>query len=207
MPYLINTNDIVLVTLRYRVGNQTCLNNVHYRYEGSAPIADGATALQDLISDLKTDAVDGWVVPIVSATSDQVVFNQITGQKIYPTRYAPQVTLMGNTGGQAVAAYPPNVSACISKKIELAKKGRVGRIEIAGLPQDTAVNGLWTSGTMTNLEVVANNLKLDRVAGAEGPFKPIVFNKKLPATSEIISATLVQQTARVMRRRTVGLGI
>jgi len=199
--------DIIQVLVEYRLNEQRLFNTFHYRYDGVPVITDGVTALRELLVDLRTNATDGLLPSIVALQSDEVTYERGEIQKIFPTRYSPEYLALTETGGQAIPSYPPQVSLCVTKKIELAVKGKVGRVEIAGLPQDSSSVGIWANSVITAAQVLAVNMLYAPTVTSGGPFTPVLYNRFAPAGSETLTNTFVQATVRVLRRRTVGLGI
>jgi len=134
-------------------------------------------------------------------------------QLIYPTRVRKIVYNKNLAGTGANASTVTNVSASITRTGVLAARNQVGGIRVPISPADCAA-GLLTTTPFANLGALSVKMKALYGAAADWWWSPGFMskvpgqqpNERIPAFTEMYAA-FPQETSRVVRRRTVGLGI
>jgi hypothetical protein len=101
------------------------------------------------------------------------------------------------------------VAAVITKRTAFAGRWAVGSFHLGGLPQNAYVNGTLEPTFKTSVGLVAAQLLEDiTIAIVGGVYEPVIVHPVAAHDgSTVLRETDVQDTLRVMRRRTVGLGI
>lgn len=140
------------------------------------------------------------------------VSSSITVQQIFPRpALVPFVLPTIDEGGGAVSTVP-NVSAAITRKGNVAARFNIGGIRVPLSPAD-CVGGMLGELVQTSLGVLATYMRTNTsdIAGtttwAWGHIHPVGVPPNVTPVFVFTDSTEVQLTSRVMRRRTVGLGI
>jgi len=208
--YSIIQNDVIALTLWYDLDNQTLLNTFHYQYRGATPIADGPAALQELMTLFSADAAQ-YVQNAIPYQTDLLTLVKATAQLIYPGRWRAEVKVLGIVGEvdhTEDGALPANVCLSISRFSREAYRGASGRIQVPGLTGTQVVNSRIAPGAVTNWGTAATTLHNSITDSLGNVWTPVLFRSKAtpPVANEVIGV-FVQDTSRVMHRRTVRVGI
>lgn len=201
--------QVYMVTSFGRLNGQTIINTFHYRLTEVATVPLTVWEMYEaLMEDLS--APDDLFDKLLDAVSTSFVQEKVRVQLLYPTRRMFR-DFDGNGGGTRVGtALPQNVAASIGRKGDGIGRTGIGRVQIAGLIESDNNAGNLSAGAITVLQPLANqigtSLALD---GGGGLADPVIFSSPPQGNPNyvVISQTQVQNTVRVMRRRTVGLGI
>lgn len=200
----------LLLTYRGLLNGQTVLNTFWYRLV----VLGTELTVKDLLDNTndKLNLPFGFRDTYASCLPSNHTIVESWLQVIKPVRLVRQSYTDGNTG-DLLEAFSSNVQASITRRGELATKSAIGavHIPIGGADDQYQVGILTNSALKTNLTSFADkmldDIEVPDVGGAI--WRPIVFNPTnttYPNGHDVIS-TGVQSTVRVMRRRTVGLGI
>jgi hypothetical protein len=208
LPYGFANNDVIQITTTVNYRNQLCLNTYHYRYTGT-PVSD---AEPDLVAlNVKFTALGGSVGRALqeSINSDAVLI-RLAYQKIWPIR---QQAFVINADGAGLAVgdgpHPTNTAAVISRYTAIAGRGRTGSLHVPATLQSNLTDaGLWSAGYIATLQALATQLPLPIAALTSATnWIPGLFQLGDPSTFNVLTTTVVRNTPRVMRRRTIGVGI
>lgn len=207
MPYVISPQSIASVTIVGRHEGQQVMSVFHYRYNGSQQITDGAQALNSLHVQLA--GANGILAPWRMCVSEKVTNLKARYQWVAPDRFAfaEQDMPIGDTGAVAGDAMPVNCSAAITKRTQNAGRTEVGTLHMPGIPALRVVNGVLNQDAIDAYTVLRAKMILavsTTIPAAE--FLPVLFHKTSPTISPVFINTSLQGFARVMRRRTVGVG-
>lgn len=208
MAFDVATGAIIEVRHVQALNEQIIMNVRHYRLGVSTP-TDGRELAEALLDEIAEGVAAPWMATLASMQSSWLINGPVDMQWIFPTRYIT-FTLPNplNGGTVAEAALPQNVSAVATLRPDLAIRGRVGSFHVAGAPVDQDNGGSWQPAYQTSLQTLATQLATPIVLpDASTVFNPILLKKSTPAESLLVTSGTYQQTVRVMRRRTVGLGI
>lgn len=206
----IGANDIVQTVIETNVLGQTCLNVLYYKAHRSLSEITYQEAMDLLNQSVRASTTSGIVPEMVKVMGANATVTRVRSQRVSPRRDI-YVTLASPIDGELpnlVAA--SNVSAVISKQGEIVGRGRTGSFHVPGLSPSTYGLGYMTDPAMASLSDLADKLNDPQVVdGGDFIFHPGMWNPALgPADNWNPSiATTPQRTLRVMRRRTVGVGI
>lgn len=203
MPYPVADGSILEVTIQGRHNDQTVLSLFHYRLVGSLGLPDGEAAIDAF--DLEFQAVGGIADQYLSCCSNEYLGTRIHYQWIYNIRYHKKDFANRNGDGKvAVPAHPQNVGSAITKFNNIAGRHSRGTLHMPAVPQTfTTAGRLNGVGSLTYL-TLASQLQTVLVTGT---MEPVLLNKANPALSKVIDGATVEETTRINRRRTVGVGI
>lgn len=209
-PAPISVGDIVQVVCESRVLNQVCLNVLYYRARKALPAisyAEGIDLLNQAVGGASEASIKAQMVPLMG---DNTKFIRVQAQRVYPTRDLYYRLTMTRDGMAPTVCNASNIAAVITKRGLTAGRGKAGSFHLAGLTdQHYALGSLTEEGTDL-MERLADKLNDPLVSdGGEFVFEPGMFTPGAGAglNWNYIGACDVQPTVRVMRRRTVGLGI
>lgn len=208
MPYVIAPQSLMTFTIRGIHESQQIMSVFTYRYNGSQQIVDGEAALLAAWAQFQgaaTGVFDKWIAVVSNKVTD--IKTQI--QWTHPDRFAyiEMFKFPGTEGGVAGAAMPVNTSVAITKRTQNAGRGQVGTLHMPGVPQSFVVDGRLTPAANASYTELADRVKLT-LSTVNIPMEllPVLFKESSPTVSNKIHSAEVKPFARVMRRRTVGLG-
>jgi len=205
MPALL-VGDIVLVTAVGNLVGQRTLTTFPFQVTAVTGIPDQTNAFDDLHAEL--NATTGILGKMRACIPSQYTMTQAWYQVIAPTRYRRYVKAVNTQGGFTGAALTANVQASITRVGEEAGRRYVGGVRIPiGTDYSSLAAGLVAAGLKTKLtdlaEVMDQNIITPVVVAT---YRPLVGLAPNPADSVPCFDAFPQDTVRVLRRRTVGLG-
>lgn len=206
----IAAGDVVQVIIESQVLQQTMLNVLYYRAKAGVPGTEYFIILDELntaIAESQNAGIVPYMIPMMGPNAEVV---RIQSQRVYPTRDLYLRTPVGVVGTQNDDCDASNLAAVIVKRGERTGRGKSGTFHLGGLPMTSYALGRMTAGSRTLLTALADKLNDPQLsAGGESLFVPGMFNPTMGAPNNFneIVACDVQDTVRVMRRRTVGVGI
>lgn len=202
--------DIVQMTIESDVLGQRCLNVLHYRARVGLPALEYQEAmdlLNQAVRGSTTSSIMEKMLPLMGENTKVVGF---TSQRVYPTRDIPVRLPNSDEGTAPTVCNASNLAFVITKQSEAAGRGRNGSFHLAGVTDQHFALGNVTLDGQTALEELADRLRDKQVTeGGEFVFEPGLYkaNSSLLENWKYLVGTTVQTTVRVLRRRTVGLGI
>lgn len=211
-------NEIVEIKVLYRVNDQVCMNVLHYQAVGSTAGGTPFELTEGLLDDFIAITGSSVLDTMQDMMSNQANIFDITGQGVWPTRFAVQHRAVDIDGENVNPVNAQNLAATIEKSGELGNRHNIGSFHLGGLPPGHFAAGELQAGSLGQLQSIADALKLHLVDGAStADWVPVILNKSpIPNTDPVryeisggtpISRTFAQSSARVMRRRTKGIGI
>lgn len=206
MPRPVSNGNIVEVTFFGRMADQVLMSVFHYRVTGITDGADG-TALSDSLNNaLKLPA--GLETTYTQSCSQDYAFERVTIQWIYNIRYTRQEYVPAQGQGAINSpGLPPNDSVALTKRTDTANRHNRGTLHMPGVAVQSVLNGNVTPAGLVTYSNLGTRVAA-LVTTADGAnFTPVIFNRGTPQNSPTILTCTPQNTSRVQRRRTVGLGI
>lgn len=203
MPYPVADGSILEVTIQGRHNDQTVLSLFHYRLVGSLGLPDGEAAIDTF--DAEFQAAGGIADQYVACCSNEYLSTRIHYQWIYNLRYHKKDFAGRNGDGKiAVPAHPQNVGSAITKWNNRASRHSRGTLHMPAVPQTFTTAGRLNGVGLLTYQTLATLLNQTLVTGT---MEPVLLNKANPSLSLLIDGATVEETSRINRRRTVGLGI
>jgi len=217
--YSVSGDSVCQVTFRGTLFGQTVMNTFHYRLDAAGGVLGTAGAFLDDFNGA-LDVAGGFYTKYVDCLPPQLSAISADLQWIDRDRFVKRTFSVAAAGTFVHTPTTANLSACIELRANIADRRSIGTKHIPGLGGNAVAAGLLTGGLTAQLEAFVAECCLD-VAAAGRTMRPIVFGRArlgytdrhgvvhppIPTSyREIVSGT-VQTTARVLRRRTVGLGI
>jgi len=194
-----------------RMSGQTIMNVLHYKYSGAA-----ATVVEgDSVAVIVRDQIfldPGGIIPTLKTISNAAwAYEGLEFQWIHPTRYvSSRVNSLAGPGAAAGSPLPQNVHQTVTKRSIIASKHGVGSFHLTGMSIGDVILGSITAARITAITpIVVKMIEQVDVSAVEGALTmtPTILNKASPISSQNYNQVLIQNTVRVQRRRTVGVGI
>lgn len=187
---------------------QTILNVFHYQVTTVSTTTTVSQEVTDFLSKWRNAAVaNSFMANFLACVPENYSTVKFTGQAIFPTRYVRQSQVLADPGTRP-ATTVSNLQASITFNTALAGRSQIGGKRIIMSAEDSE-GGIIVEALRTSLLpfCLSCALPIDVTAGG-GVYTPCIYhrNPNLGAPNNIIGA-FPQDTVRVMRRRTVGLGI
>jgi len=218
VAYPINANDVVQVTIRGTLIDQTVMTTLFYRRPpGSAIINNGSVHLDNMFTNL--DQPGDVLNDLTDALPDNLFDIEVDLQVIYPQRYMKQTYTPTVDVGQLASTKFTNTAAVITLRGEQANRRTVCCKHIP-VNEDSVTDGRLTVVYRGILDAYVAQIQADLEPVVGVFWEPIIWGKPraaftkcgrdypaLPALRTDVIKVITQPTARVMRRRTVGLGI
>lgn len=201
-------NTIIQVGLEGKLFEQRVLTVLHYRVS----IVSGVPNYFDEMNGLGTWFTNPGPVSFRdtfrACVPAEYTFQTVRVQAIFPTRFAA-VRRVVNQAGTGDSTTTANVSQAITTSTIKAGRTQIGGVRLP-LATTRSLNGSLTAAALTALDNFAAQLELPAEEPVQGGlYSPVIFHRGPnvnPRWDDIINAT-PQTTTRVVRRRTVGLGI
>jgi len=210
MPQPLSNGDIVEFSIHGTHEGQRVLNVFHYEIElGIGAFPDLVTAADAFLGELF--GTDKFADRYQEVTSQDLAINEFVLQKIWPLRMArivkPQT---GLTGLVEETALPPNDSVVLIKRNDSTGRHNRGRIHMPAVPVSFVEGGMVTGTARALYDLFgARAAEVIEITSGGGPvtFTPVLYQRLMPGNSAQWTSALTQGTSRVVRRRTVGVGI
>jgi len=202
--------DVFLLTLEGDCNDQKIMLTHTYEVTALTGSTDEGVVSEDLAERVSTAGADILETPYLNCMASNYTLLGIHAQKIWPERYRRYTLPRSVAGNIANPALTSNVNAVISLHTTLAGRSQVSNKHVGPAP---ATAGWFTSGEITvGYKAVLDVLRtaLLNAVGAAGWYTmtPCIFHRAdVIPKSDYLSAGSVMNTVRVMRRRTVGVGI
>jgi len=209
MPQPISNDAIVEVSFVGRHAGQRTLNLLHYKAKNIVGPIDFTSLVADLQAGIM--GLGGLVEAYSNCISMDWRLEGVRWQVITPNRFAFHwFPLADNPGGIEVASLPPNDGGVIIKRNDLTGRRNRGIVHMPGMPGTWVVDGLLTSAAINAYQQFGDEMIVPLVVpqspDPSGSLEPVIFNKGNPTFSPVFTSATPQSTARVNRRRTVGVG-
>lgn len=202
--------DIFLATMHGLFHNQRTMNTWHYRLDD----VQGACTVQDCyaaISEAFRTAATGMIAQFKVCAPNEWSFKEMWYQRVHPVRVQKLIEQLNTGGGSGGPSQITNISAVITRFGEVASRSSRSRLHVP-IPPAAVTAGALTfqhAGYLTALAQSCTNLipVLFNVA----VLTPVIWspmNEDKPFVTNIdVYGAKVETSQRVVRRRTVGVGI
>lgn len=202
-------NDIVEVQWRSAFEESVIMNVYHLRVVSSTSSSSDVSDNQSLADLLAGEnGVGAFVTPFRNALPTNVVLQRVRTQKIAPQRSPYTESVIGQLGLWPNPASTGNLAGVITKRGSLGTRKSVGSLHIGPIPDTAYVQGVISAGYVGVLQILYDALAaVFTVPGSGVTYQMVIYNRTSTPNWNQIAATTVQDTVRVMRRRTLRVGI
>lgn len=203
----LNVGEIVSVTYWGTLFAQRVMNVLHYRVSISStdPSYVGAAAK---LAGAMYSGVQSPGLPMLDAQGPEYQLDEVRVQRLSPARERYVSSNAGLPGTYAGACTSPNVTAVLIKKSASVSRHGLGTFHLPGIPAAGYAAGYLTAPYQIKMNAIGARL----VNPVQPVLEALVVNPVIwtPADGLVyypITGTTLVTTLRIMRRRTVGLGI
>lgn len=204
--YTLQPNSIVQLTFEGLHDGQRTITVMSYINDTLTPVADGQAQVASFLSSVM--GVGGLYESYQACCSVDVKNIRAYGQVIELNRYA-YIQAMGDGGDGAAlgACMPANTAQVVTRRGELADRRNISTLHLPGVPISAVADSFLTDPQIAILQsfVDVSLLPIITVGGAE--LNPCAFRRADPVGSRHLTMGFVQNTVRILRRRTVGVGV
>lgn len=202
-------NDIVEVQWRSAYEESVIMNVYHLRVISSSSSSSDVADNQSLADHLAgVNGVGAHVGPFRNALPTNVVLQRVRTQKIAPNRSPYTEATIGQFGLWPALASTGNLAGVITKRGSLGTRKSVGSLHVGPLPDDAKINGMISAGYLPVLDNLYDALSAVFTAAVSlVTYQMVIYNRTSIPNWNQIAAHSVQDTVRVMRRRTLRVGI
>lgn len=203
-------NDLFLVTVNGLAYNQRIMLTLGYRVADAVGSHTEQEVSEALAAALAAGGTADIVTPYTECLSTATVLTDVWAQKIEPNRFR-RYNAPAGLSGQGGPSDATNLAAVLTLQTALSGRSQQANKHIGPIPQgpDWTTEGVLTTDFKILLAALGDAL-VDTVAVLTGDIvliPCIIHGPGAPLPSTDIITYAVQDTIRVMRRRTVGLGI
>ena len=208
MAFELNNGAIVLVSVMSSQQSNVIMNTLHYQYTTqAAPVQYTGPCLQ--LAQAFEVVNTGLVDLMRDIQHNSLLHFAVWVQPIFPNRYTKVRIEFPRPGRLDAPPLPMNTAMTITKSSAIAKRYGRGSFHIGGMTTLHMANeGSWnqaglTLGNNIAAKLTANVATVDPI----GVFTPVLFNQAVPQRITFVDGAVAQNSIRVERRRTLGLGI
>lgn len=206
MAFSILPNDLLQFTYVGQLYGQTVMTIWNYKYTGVSTLTDGEGYLSDVVDAMQTGT--GLYNQYRAVMPTAWISAQIWAQKIYPLRYRKLTFVPTNDTG-ANPGLPTSAADAAALLLHASLAGRRNQCvkHLPGVERGSTLNGILTAAAQDAYNLVALSAiqTIEPTAGLT--IVPIIFSRKSPTLSPVITGGAIQDTVRTQRRRVVRRGI
>lgn len=219
MAYAISNGAVLQATIRGKLHGQTVMNVFHWRWDqGATPITDGQAFLNQIHAAL--DVAGGHWSLYAEIVPTTWTLGVVDYQWIVPTRFRKVSAIPGQANGLNTASTTANLAVVTEFNGDKAGKRFQCVKHYPGVGGTNIVNGLLNPNVVGAMQDFGLKY-LDPVVSGDGLLMPIVYGRPragftdsdgvvhppLPELKTVLTGLDPKNTVRVVRRRTVGVGI
>ena len=170
----------------------------------------GVPTLGDVMDELRAKLITANNLrdDYLSCCPPQYTLNETWVQFVRPTRYVKKVYVDAQAGTFAGDAHTANIAAVIERRGVTASRKSVSTLHVPCPTANSAITGgSITAGYATPLADLATQVATQVTTATGYVLDPVIDNGVGGTNFTAIGLAFPQTTVRVMRRRTVGLGI
>lgn len=203
--------SVMEVSFAGSVDGQRVLTTRHYTNRFSIPDSVSiALLMQGFLDSIQEGEVNDLVTSYLAVCATDYLLTQVRVQVVAPTRIRFYQTPKAAAGTFAGLTQATNINGTITFQTQKAGRNQISTIHPPALAEGTYTSGLLGGAIKTALSALGDKLT-EPVAlpGLLGVWFPVIWHRKVAGIDRVdgIENYTVSDTVRVMRRRTVGLGI
>lgn len=212
------SGDVLRIDVLGILFGQSIVTTFAYQATTNGDGPNVVTDCREIAADFRAGTVNPFLA-FLACCSPQYVADRIRVQDVFPVRYRAGFSTANLPGTNANATTSTNQAATITRGGKLAQRDNIGSIHIPGLANANMVGGLIESTFLGLMGTLATRMLNPWTSAASGvsmtpvliqPFRPAVTTPPTKPARPFEAVDLVfaipQETARTMRRRTVGVG-
>lgn len=201
-------NAVIEAAYVGRCNLQTIMSVFHYRVANISTIQGTNEELEEFRQRFGTLGVGSQLVNYLNVMPSNYTLTLVTAQAIIPFRSRKNVQSNSIGGTNANAASTSNLQASITLTTALGGRDQVGGKRLL-LPDGTYEDGLVNDQQQQLMYALGGNFvaPITAIQGG-GVYNPCIWHRAFPLNppSDVVGF-ITQRTVRVIRRRTVGVGV
>jgi len=205
MPMIMMKNSIVQLTFEGRHDGQQTLTTMSYQYVDDATVIDAKPVLQ-AFGNVALGAGHVWEKYLQCLSvdvGDLLPYVQLIG----PPRYAYiAATIVPENGLLTGPCLPANTAQVVTRRGDIADRRNISTLHLPGVPVAAVENSFLLPAQQALLQSFVDQSCQAIVTPTGQLFVPVAYRRSDPAFSRKVTEGFVQNTVRVVRRRTVGVG-
>jgi len=205
----IPVGGVIKLAINGRINGQQTVTTFYYRVSGGSTLG---TVVEDLDAaiDMFVTAAAAPYGAFLAAVPVDWTNEFVSGQEVLPALSVARKLPLVDVGTRG-ASTTPNLSAVVTKGTDLGGRSQIGSWHLPGVANGDQVGGIVDNallGAMSAFGSRSLNVLTDVASGMI--LEPVLFHRNaenpLASTFTKLTRTIPQDTIRVMRRRTVGVG-
>jgi len=206
----IAVGDIVQIQARGFLHGQEVITSWWYRNIVPGSTIDTIVVLDELIDYFNISNNPPYLAYVACLPSDWTA-GEVTAQQITPVRSVLRSKTSVPVAGGRGAGTTPNVGSTVTKGTNLAGRSQIGSWHLPGVATADMVGGYLQPALMLALGTFASkSLNVLTLPVTFSQWEPILIHIDptgvTPPTGSLLTRAVPQETVRIMRRRTVGVG-
>jgi hypothetical protein len=210
-----NVGDLVEINVLSTLFAQKFVTTFPYRVSVASGVLDPITAEGLVAGDWKVGAVSPFLA-YKACLPPELTVDYISVQIVQPVRWRAWFETMAAPGTDTVSTTSTNQAATITRTAKLSGRKYVGSIHIPGVAGGNIVDGILAGAFIAKMSTVASRMLNVFPVPTDGflELQPVIVHRvwnpvtekyEYDGNSDTYTA-VAQDTARVMRRRTIGVG-
>lgn len=205
----INVGDTVAVTLRGSLLTSQIMSTFWYRCTVGMPGLTLQADYDSIILELRAAGVGAgdWIeTAYLQSLPSNYTLDYLRVQVIAPVRNAYAESLINSPGAVAHVNSVSNLAGVITKRTIFAGRKFVGSLHLP-ISQSFHSGGEVSGAGLTAMAAIRGKVQAILSIPGGGSFLPIIYHRVGAPNYTDISSAETQETVRVMRRRTLRIGI
>jgi len=198
--------DKILVTFNGRLLGETVMNTFWYQVSALTGTPNTSSFASALYANL--NAGGGLIESFLACCPDNYTLVETWIQFVEPLRVVKSVFLTNESGTWGVDTDTTNLAGVITRRGDLAGRSHVGSLHVPISSDPTSIQLGELSGVLTTrMTTLCTDMASSQALTGVGTANPVLRNGPLTTDVTLINSCFVQTEVRIMRRRTVRVGI
>jgi hypothetical protein len=199
--------SIIEITYIGRLLDQLTMSVRHYYVAAQSTTPSVTDEIDNILGHFSDMGVGSVLPAYLQVIPEEMTVERVAAQMVAPDRLRRQTDTIDQTGlggGTALS----NCQASITFTTRLSGRDQQGAIRVPAAPGN-ALAGRWIAAYITDLTSLAARLSEPFTEpDGDGIYQPCIYHrtKAPPENRTDIVAFIIQETTRVIRRRTLGVG-
>lgn len=197
--------DIWFVGFRGKWHNQKTLSTFTYRTDNVNPPATESAFAVELVTAIT--AAGKLKDKFLACCPPQYTLDEIWVQKVSPSRYFKHIAGLFAAGTHGSTSNMTVVAAVITRRGALGQRNNIGSLHVPAPNKDANIaDGHFGGAYIATLNALGAEMLVNYNLATLGGIHPILWHGGTAGNFDILVQCTAQSPARVMRRRTVGVG-
>lgn len=200
--------DVLQYVVGYRAGGQQLLMVRHYRCIKPPASSELTAALGAFLNAVQPAGTHDLITPMKNMLSTSTKIEWHQAQKVSVGRYRALREDINVDGVNGEDPLPSNVACTITLGTEEAGRGLSGSVHIGGIAKEHTSENVYNNAFLAVVTVLGQRLTQGVIGTLLDPtYVPVTYRPAGNPNWHKITLSIVRNDCRVMRRRTLGVGI